>query len=71
MTRIELGYVAMDEQTGTVWAGSLYSGGAKVYRTEKVARASVKNHTNTTYVFLPAFIEVPDHWIEEGKNELG
>ena len=68
MTRIELGYIALDEQTGRVHTGSLYSGGAKVYKSEGMARAAVKERSKlTSYKFFPAFIEVPDDWIKEPK----
>ena len=56
--RIELGIVAIDPQ-GRPHTGSLYSAGAKVYKTEGMARAAVSRHNRKdNYSFVPAFVEI-------------
>jgi hypothetical protein len=60
--RIELGYVAI-YPNGDAYTGCLYQAGAKVYKSEKMARASVRNHRDAKgqpikYDFVPAFIEI-------------
>jgi hypothetical protein len=54
--RVELGIVAVDKQ-GNPHTGSHYSGGAKVYQSEAIARAAMRKRVGF-YNFLPAFVEV-------------
>ena len=56
-TRIELGTVVLDKNTHQPYAGGQYSAGAKVYKSEGVARAATKNHK--LFIYVKAYAEIP------------
>lgn len=55
-----IGVVAIDRKTGKPSSGSHYTAGAKVYKSEPMARAAVRYKEESRgdeYDFVPAFIE--------------
>ena len=63
--RIEIGTVAINE-LGEPYTGGKYSAGAKVYKSEPLAKAALKHsHDITKFKFLPAFIEIDREPAEE------
>lgn len=61
-TRIELGTVAILKKDLRAHTGAQYSAGAKVYKSEALARAALKGgrHNLNNYVFVPAYAEIPN-----------
>jgi hypothetical protein len=61
--RIEIGFVAL-RQDGGFSTGVHGGSGPKIYKTENLARAAVRNHKDQktrqpiSYEFVPAFIEI-------------
>lgn len=56
--RIELGWVAMLD--GKPHTGHAYTAGAKVYKTENMARAALKFYKEQNiYTFVKAYAEIP------------
>ena len=59
--RIELGYVAINVQTNKATSGAYYSAGAKVYKSEAVARAATRHrHKPKDLIFVKAYAEIPE-----------
>lgn len=57
-TRIELGIVVLDRKTFKPYSGALYSAGAKVYKSEGVARAATAKNRKS-YIYVTAYAEIP------------
>ena len=61
--KIEIGFVAL-RQDGNYSTGVHGGSGPKIYKTENLARAAVRNHKDLKtrkpiqYEFVPAFIEI-------------
>lgn len=54
---IELGTVVLDKKTLQPYAGGQYSAGAKVYKSEGMARSATKNRKN--FIYVKAYAEIP------------
>ena len=71
--RIELGWVAIQKKTKKATSGAYYSAGAKVYKTEAVARAATRRHDQKNLIFAKAFAEIEPftEWLdkEDQKEE--
>lgn len=60
--RLYLGYVAIDKRDNAARTGSMYSAGAKAYKSEAMARAAVGNSGRSVdgYHFLPCYVDLPE-----------
>jgi hypothetical protein len=57
--RIQLGVVAIRKDKMKAHPGSYHSAGAKVYKSEPMARVAINNsHNADDYLFLPAYAEI-------------
>lgn len=57
--KIVIGVVAVDKKFGKPHTGAAYSAGAKVYKSEKMARSARKRNPDD-YDYVPAYIDLPD-----------
>jgi len=60
--QINLGIVAIQKSNQKPWPGAEYWAGAKVYSSEKRARAALGRRAYL-YDFVPAFCEAPEHYL--------
>lgn len=60
--RLYLGYVAIDKKNNVARTGPLYTAGAKVYKSEAMARAAVgySGRSVDEYHFLPCYVDLPE-----------
>lgn len=58
--QLKIGVVAISKKDGTPHPGGYYQSGAKVYSSEKMARAALRcSHDPENYLYVPAIAEIP------------
>lgn len=57
--RIPLGYVAIHKKDKTASTGTMYSAGAKVYKSEAMAKSAMRRQGTDRFYYVPAFADIP------------